>query len=398
MAINEHVGDLGYMSLIKEATPGIPLTPTTYIPMYDDGGMGTDLQLDEVNPVIGNKFARYKTIMGLRKHGGSPTVMGTPNIAAYLMDMMMTKGNVTTPNYTYPFTLTANDPNSYTIDISNGFSVSRFIGCQVSSLKPVFSKNEVRLQPKISALKSFVIREIATWTAGTKTLTLKTTYDPIPNFGLVVGDTLQFTGAGAGTTPVSTTIAAAGVNADGITVVLTSAPAGLAAGDFVTLAPLTVTLVDETPFTWGRTEFHFGATVTAALAAAATPCEVGSDITLMHNLESESGAPRSGSYDPAALVRTVGDASGKIKKFFGTMDELNRFITVGANPQAVVMKMLSGTAYELRFVLDQVVYKTSSLAVKSGSIIYNEFDIIPVYNVANSEGMSALVSCAITSL
>jgi hypothetical protein len=393
--INERVADLGYLALIKETVKGTPLTPTAFIPMYDDGGMGTDLQLDEINPAIGTKFARYSSLMGLRIHGGSPTLMATPNSAAYLMDMLMTKGTVTTPNYTYPFTLDKNtNPKSYTVDISNGMSVSRFMGVEASELKPVTSKNEVRFQPKLSALHSFIVREIAT--VGTGTLTLSTKYDPTPNFGLVVGDSIQFTGAGVGQTPV--VVAVATVNVDGVTVTYTGTATGLAAGDFVALAPQTVSLVAETPFMWARTEFHFGATVTAALAASHTPCEQSSEVTLMHKFEKDGGDPRSGSFDPAALVRTTGDATAKIKRFFASQDELNRFAAAGQNPQAMVIKLLSGTAYEFRIVLDQIVYKTAKTAIKSGSIVYQEFDILPVYNVANAEGMSALVTCGIASL
>ena len=390
--INERVADLGYFALKPEATKGVAVTPTIFLPMYDDGGMGTDIQLDELNPAIGTKFARYSTIMGLRKHGGSPTLLATPNSAAYLLDMLITKGTVTTPNYTYPFTLSSStNPRSYTVDISNGLSVSRFLGVEASELKPVFSKNEVRFQPKLSALHSFIVAEIAT--VSTVTLTLKTNYDPTPNLGLVVGDTVRVTKAD-GSSSLDTTIAT--VNVDGITVTLAGSAAAFAAGDFLTLIPQTVTLVAETPFQWGRTEFHFGATATAALAAAHTPCEASTEVVLMHKLESDSGAPRSGSFDPAALVRTVGDASAKIKKYFGSVNEMNRFLAAGQNAQALVVIMYSGT-YALRFTLDQIVYKAAKLPIKTGSIVYQEFDVIPVYNTTNSEGMSAQVSCGLAS-
>ena len=399
MSVIEQVSDKGYFALKKETVKGtIAGVPSVFLPMYDDGGMKTDIQLDESNPAIGTKFARFSVIMGLRKHEGSPTLLGTPNAAAYLMDMLLTRGNVTTPNYTYPFTLDKNtNPNSYTIDISNGLSVSRFLGVEAEELKPVFSKNEVRLQPKFSALHSFIIREIASWTSGTKTLTLKTTYDPNPNFGLIAGDVVQFQGGGVGSTPVTAIIDSAGVNADGITVVLTTAPASLAANDFMTLAPQTVSLTTEVPFQWGRTEFHFGATVTAALAASHTPCEQSTDATITHKFENSSGAARSGSFDPAALVRTVGDATIKIKRFFNSFDEMNRFLVAGANPQALVIRMYSGTAYEFQMSFDQVVYKTASAPVKTGSIVYQDFDVIQVYNASNAEGMSAKVTCGLAS-
>ena len=261
----ERLANLGYLGLIAEATPGVPLTPTDFVPYYKET-LTTSLNLVEDNPIAGNKFVRQAVIQGLRDHRGDFEVMAEPNTAARFFDMLLTKGSSSgTGPYTWPFTLGA-AAKSYTVDISSGNQVFRFWGVQASKIAPAWDKTEMHLAVTISALGSFMGRTIAT--VATTTLTLDTTYDPAPNKGLVVGDLVRIYKSTTGAT-LDTTIAT--VNADGITVTLGASAAAFAPGDMISLRPATQTYNNLTPFIWPKMQFCFGATASARSVRRSDP-------------------------------------------------------------------------------------------------------------------------------
>jgi hypothetical protein len=375
----ERLGALGYAALKKEVTAGTAVIPDDYVSLYDENIL-TDLSLDNQNPAVGTKAKVFSILQGQRSHKGEFTIMAEPNTAAKVVDMLLTKGTTTGGGpYTHPFIPSA-DSNSYTVDLSTGNQVFRFMGVKASQIDPVFQGNEMRLKVKVSALKAFYVREIAT--VSTITLTLKTDYDPAPNVGLVVGDLVRITKASTGAT-LDTTIATAGVNADGITVVLADSAAAFAAGDTISLRPATASYTQKTPFQWARTEFRFGVDSSTALAATQTRVEQSSLWSLVHSFENDNGAERSGAYDPATLVRTTADASAKIKKFFDTPDQVNNFLK--RNNGSLVIRHFSETGYEFRVTLRQITAKTGGKpSIKSDAILYHEFDYQASYDVVEA--------------
>jgi len=376
----ERLGSLGYMALIKEVTKGTPLTPADYVSLYEEN-LTTDQGLVEQNPAVGTKSKIYSLLQGQRSHKGEFTVMAEPNTAAKIFDMFMKKGVTSGAGpYTHPFTIDKDtNPNSYTVDLSTGNQVFRYMGVEASQIDPAFQGNEMRLKVKVSALKAFSVREIAT--VNTTTITLKTDYDAAPNVGLVANDLVRITKAD-GSSSLDTTVST--VNADGITVILGTSAASYAAGDFISLRPATAAYTQKTPFQWARTQFCFGADSTAALAGTQTRIEQGSAWSLIHAFESDNGAERSGSYDPAALVRTTADASLKVKKFFDTPNEVNNFLK--RNAGAVVIRHFSETGYELRVTISQITMKTGGKpAIKTGAILYHDMDYDASYDVAETQ-------------
>lgn len=378
----ERLGALGYMALKKQVDATTPIVPDDYVSLYEEN-MTTDLSLVEQNPAVGTKAKVYSLLQGLRSHKGDITVMAEPNTAAKIVDMFATQGAASGGGpYTHPFT-PSGDSASYTLDFSTGNQVFRFIGAKASQIEPVYEGNEMRLKVKISALKSFSVREIATITPGTpNSITFKTDYDPRPTDGLVAGDLITVTKAN-GTQVNCTITASTGVNADGITITCDGTLTGTAAGDLVSLRPATASYTQKTPFQWARTQFCFGADSTAALAATQTRVEKGSAWSLMHSFEKETGADRSGAYDPAALVRTIADATAKIKRFFDTPDQANNFLKRSAG--ALVIRHFSETGYEFRVTLRQITAVNGGKpAIKSDSILYHDFEYQTSYDVAEA--------------
>ncbi|WP_091251729.1 hypothetical protein [Arthrobacter sp. ok909] len=372
------------------------MTPDTFVPLYDEN-LSSNLNLDDDTAIVGLKFARLQSIQGQRDHGGDLTVMAEPNTTAQLFDMLLTRGTVTGANpYTWPFTLGFTDPNSYTLDISNGVTVTRFWGVQASKISPVFAKNEMQHKVSISALGSFQGREIAS--ISTTTLTLKTDYDPTPTNGLVTGDLVNIWKASDGSL---TSFTVSSVTAT--TVVLNSTAAAFAAGDMLVLRPATQSLpaLYATPFTWGRTQFCFGATAAAALSATHTPVEQGSTWEVMHNFKDSKGELRSGGLDPVALLRTRGDISLKISKIFNGPDEVKNF--TGIKKTALVIRCYAaasnGTTYELRITFNNLKLKKGGDGpdLKVGTWEYYQLEYNADYDSSDAQAWDVKVIDAIAA-
>jgi len=275
----------------------------------------------EDQPVYGAKYATFNLLRGVRSHGGMLTVMAEPDTASRWFDMLLNKSGTTGSDpYTHVYGLNATDPNSYTLDLSFGSQVVRYIGVQASRITPTFQENKMQFEIELSALASFHGREILT--ISTTTVNLKTDYDANAPAGLVVGDLVSVVKID-GSSRLDTVIDSI---TDGDTVVLGASAASFAAGDMLVLRPATPSLSLKTPFVWPRTQFYFSDTAANALTASATVSnqtrlEVGSEFSIEHSFEDVEGSKRSGAFDPASLIRTVGRGTLKIKKFFDTADE-----------------------------------------------------------------------------
>lgn len=388
----EQLASKGYFALKKQTNPTTVSVPDVYVPYYKQS-LITDPHVVEDSPVYGSKFQNMQILPGQRSHGGSVTVMAEPDTAARICDMLLTKGTTTGSNpYTHPFTLsTATDPNFYTVDISLGSQVMRYIGVGASKLALGWQDDEMQFELDLNCLASFTGREIAT--VATTTLTLTTTYDPIPNYGLVVGDLVRISKID-GSVTLDTTIAS--VNVDGITVTLGASAAAFAAGDMITLRPATASYVTKTPFLWPRTQFCFGATASAALSATQTRLDKGTDLAVMHNFEDNEGSKRSGGFDPASLVRELGNYSFKIKRYFDTSDEVKYWN--GLVKRAMVMRSYSETGYEFRVTFNNMRSKKPDLPTETGKVIFWEIEYAGQNDSSDGQGMDIKVINSVSTV
>jgi hypothetical protein len=458
----ERLANLGYLGLVKEATPGVALTPTDFIPLYDET-LGTNMNFVDQQPIFGNKFATYATLQGLRSHKGDVTVMAEPNTTAKLFDALLTKvSSATTYTFTVTsanatvgatytnnsvtFTVTAtiaaqttliatgtgapaasgtltkasgtgdatitfsaavagntthsfgviNDSNSYTWDISTGNVVSRYFGVKASKITPTWNKTEMQWKVSISALGSFQGRALASTPTGSGpyTVVLDTTYDPNPTTGLVVGDLIRFYHA-PGTT-IDATVASV---TNGTTITTTTNVTSMVQGDMVYLRPATVAFTVLPTFIWPKTQFKFGTTAALALAATQFRVEQGSVFETIHSFESDDGAPRSGGFDPASLVRTTGDATLKVKKFFDTPDDIATMNSL--TKTALVISHLAGATnqYECRVTFNHLTTDGTIVPnIKSKDIAYSEIDFHPDYDLTDGQAYAVQVTNALTTI
>lgn len=389
MAEQERNASAGYIAIKKQTDATTAVTPDKYTPYYKQS-MATNINMVEDTPVYGSKFKFYQALQGLRSHGGSVTVMAEPDTAAYWFDMLLTRSGTSGSNpYTHVYGLSGTtDPNFYTMDISLVSQVVRFIGVGASKITPVFQDDEMQFEIELSAIGSFYGREIAS--VSTNTLTLKTSYDPSPTTGLVVNDLVQIQKADGSV--VNTTVS----SLTSTTVTVASAGSGVADGDMLVLRPATPSLSLKTPFLWPRTEFRFGADASAALSATQTRLDRGTEISIEHMFEDNEGSARSGGFDPASLVRTVGSYSFKIKKFFdkaGTIKEWNAL-----TKRACVMRSFSETGYEFRVTMNNIKAKTNDMPTESESVIYHEVEYAALYDGGDGQGMSVTIIDSVSSV
>lgn len=385
----ERLGNLGYGALIKEVTAGVPLTPTTFFQFYKST-INTDLKLDEDNPIAGVRSNPFNQFMGMREHSGQLTVLGEPNTLQYFLDMLLAAGSITGGGdpYTHPFTEGLS--NSYTLDLAKGQIVERFWGVQAEALESTWNKNKMELNVDISARGSFLSRQITS--ISTVTLVLDISYDPNPTTGLVTGDLVRIIKAD-GSSTLDTTVSSI---TNGTTVVLAASAAAFAAGDSIVLRPQTPSYSILAPFLWARTQFQFGASASAALSAAQLQLETGSKWKISHKFEKKGGSDRSGSFDPASLVRLQTEADLTLKMFFDNPNKLQQYLNV-ASTNALVIKHFSGSNHELRVTFNQLRYKMDKRDLDSAKIIYEEITGRPNYSSSDSQAFDVKLINALSA-
>lgn len=379
----EQLSNLGYLALVKETTPGVvPSTPNIYTPLFDES-IAFDTGLTEDLAAFGSKSKVYNVLPGRRSYTGDITVTAEPNTAAHLFNGLITQG---TPSgsgpYTYPFTLSGLIlPKTYTIDVAKGRVVHRYMGAQIESVGTLFKENEMQFKVKLSALSSFIVREIAS--IATTTITLTSTYSDFsatPTTGLVAGDLVSIISATGAVADLLTTVA----SITGTTVVLGASAAAFTTGDQIVIrAASAPSLATVTPFLWSRSEYRFGATAAAALTATHTPLEAGTEWTVTHSFNDVKGEWRSGSFNPASLARKTGEVGFKFKQFFDSPTNLNALHKNAKN--SVVCRHFSESGYELRVTINNFKVKDVVPKFKVGDLFYSEMMAVSQYDTADGQ-------------
>lgn len=391
----ERNASLGYIAVIKQASKLVVAgVPNIYLPIYQ-ADINTNANFQSQNPIIGNKFARRSTLRGQREHTGSILVEGEPNTCKIMANMFMSKGSESTSGsmITTPFTLSKTvDPIYYTADISYVTHVVRYVGMACSEIKEDWQDNELRLNCKVSALKVWDGREVDS--VALQVITFKTDYDPSPTTGLFTGDTLQIYRAATDT--YINCVVSAVTNATQITV--TGTLTGAVGGDMVTIKPASAPSYAVLPtFTFANTEFRFAVDAATALTAVHTPLEQDSSVTLMHPFNDEKGEKRSGSYDPASLVRMLGDYEFTAKKYFDTPIDMLQYSNMAKRACVVRHFSYSGVnTYEMRLTFNNMTQDNPRPSLKSDEVLYSEIKNTGNYDATDVAGMGLTVIAGIS--
>lgn len=388
----ERTAAAGYIAIGKETTKGTAVTPSLFTPYYSQS-MTTDLSLMSDEPAYGSKFKRIQHLPGVRSHTGSVQVMAEANTIASWFDMLMAKGSTTGAGpYTHPYNAVATEPKSYTTDISlGGHDTIRFFGVEASKIAIGWDDEKMVLDLDLSALKSFYTREIASIASQAITLKSNGQYDA-PTNGLVVGDLLQIWDVST-STYINCVVSA--ITSDTV-VTVTGTISGATTGDILSLRPLTPSLSLLTPFLYSKTRFFFGDTAANAQTASATASnqtrlEPGTTMEFMHEFDDNAGAKRSGSFDPAALVRKQFDANFGVKAFLDTPTRHNEWAEL--TKRALVMRAYSGASneYELRVTLNSIIHKTNETPTDAESVVFHEVEYGVDYKSADGQAFDVKV-------
>ena len=384
--LDEKLANLGYLALKKETTKGVAVVPNVFVPLYEES-IKQDIHLDEDKPIVGERAARFKVYRGQETITGSIKVLAEPKTIGHFLNMLLYKSGVSgtpTTGYTHTFGL-GNASESYTLEFLKGNIPVRLFGVEARSIAPAFEDNKMVLTVEISARNQFSVVKIAS--ASGTAITLDDSERPMPNEGLTTSDKLRLYDISAGTYE---DVEITSINSNGKDLVVSTISGTYVAGDLAYLVPLTPTYSIDEPFNWALTNFRFGANATAALSATPIRMEPDSNWTVMFNMESESGAMRSGGYQPANFVRTIGDLDISLKRFFDDEQDLNRFLQRTGRSLVIEHSSPSnagtnGTKAVLRLIVDEYYLKEYDIPLKSDEIIYATMALAPVYNTANSE-------------
>lgn len=359
------LANIGYLALKKQSDKNVAVIPDMYVPLYKESLM-TKINLDEDNPIAGNKFDIFQHIQGMRDHTGELQVLAEPITAGPILDMILKHGSPSggSDPYTHPFTLDTTDPNAYTLDVCKGQVVCRFIGVEAYELSPEFSENKMLFNVSVSARKSFIVREIDSVTS--TEIIFKTNYDPTPTDGLLTTDIIRIQKAdGTYLDKAISTVDSA------VKITLSASFTGVANGDLVFLRPATPSFSLLTPFLWSRTQFRLSyVDAAAALSATHTPLEQGTKWKLMHKMANNEGEKRSGSFDPAEFARTQGGMEFEIKRKFDEATDMNKFLT--NQHLACVARHFSGDNHELRVTMNYLKFSENPVNLNSSELIYAE--------------------------
>lgn len=395
----ERLSNLGYCGMIKEVTPGTPLTPTDYVPLYEES-ISTDGQFQDLDPAYGGKFNVLTTIPGTRQFKGDLTILAEPNTASRIFDATLNKVSSTgSAPTTHVYALNTTNPATYTYDLSLGNIVKRYWGLGISKVGTDWSKNELRLKLSASALGSFEGRSLASTPTGAGPYTVvfddpNGIFDQNPTKGLVAGDLIRFYKVSTGATIDAAVLAVT----NGTTITTSTNVTTMAAGDAVYLRPATPAFNNLQSFMWDKTRVGFGLTASAALSATHTPIEPGSSWEIMHSFNDEGGEDRSGAFGPAALVRTTGDLNVTIKKICDTPEDELAYNSL--SKQAVVWRHFAGPTnqYELRVTINHTKMDNPIGNLKSGSLVYVDQKLRPNYDTTDSQAFDVKVLNTLTAI
>lgn len=391
--LTEKLSDKGYCAIKVEAVKGTAITPDVFVPLYGST-LATALNLDEDKSMRGIRDELYSHFRGIREHTGEIEVLAEPVTAAHFFNMLLKKGSTSgSEPYTHPYTLDVSVtlPKSYTIEILKGDIPHRYFGVEAKSIKPIFVENTMHLSVSLAARGLFSVARMAS--ASATTLVMSQEMKDSPTDGLTTNDTLILYDVSGGTYEevTITTIT------DGTTLVVSTISGTYIAGDVCYLKKLSPSYSVLAPFTWGATEFCFGADAAAAINATHTPVDSGSDFEVIHALQSEGGEKRSGKFEPAQIIRTTGRVNVTLKMAFTDAQKLNNFLHL--QKEALVIRCYSRNTIgtdnaedaEIRVTINNPRVLESPAPLAMGDLIYLEQSLVSQYDTSDTQGFDVKI-------
>ncbi len=381
------LADNQYLAIIPEATAGVALTPTVFVPLVSES-VKTVLNHTVDQRIKGNNWQGNDLLRGNRSHEGQVVILADPDNLGHILNMVMTLGSTSgdaTDGYTHPFTVGAGD--TYTFEIGKGAYAQRYFGVYIEELLISFQDGQMQLTLTIKARGQVSVAQLGVASSGAvTTIILDDNYDIVPNNGFVVGD--QFT---IGTDTVTIT----GVETDGVTLTFTSTSLTYSIGEQVFLTPLTVsnpTLQD--PFYLGNFLAGIGADESAATTAAGTRANATPiydlEILIKNNLFSQNGSSR---FDPVQIIPQTPQAMVTLKRLLETenqrtalMHRTKQAITLIATGKNINPDFSTSELLTIKFNNVKLIESDNLLEV--GELIRDEQQFEVLYDESDGKAMT----------
>lgn len=328
----------GYVALKKQSTSS-PVIPDQYLRVINDKVIPS-FNIIPINEVAGSRERMRNSVQGTIEVGGPLEFYVEEKMIGHFLRSVFgapTTQTVTTGAYRHVFEVTTT-PLTYTFDIAvaNAPWVHRFFNTYITKLTFSQSDNAIKCSAELMPTKAFITARVTTAAASGTVLLVD------QNAGLVAGDTiLVLDQTDSFTTKATLTVSA--VNADGVTLTVSTIGASLAVDDLVVIkraATSAVVYSQCQPFQFSNgTEVYTGADIDN------TAARVTEDFGIEINSETErhfgSGLTEGDRY-PYAIVVKGYSATGKLSKFFDSDEYLDK---LRANQRMGVRYFMQGTHY-----------------------------------------------------
>jgi len=119
----------------------------------------------------------------------------------------------------------------------------------------------------------------------------------------------------------------------------------------------------------------------------------------MYDFKDNKGEHRSGSQDPATLLRKPAKVSLTIKKYFDDPKDVEAYNNLSKNACVVRHFVYSGgKTYEVRVTFNNLTTNDPTPKYKAGEINYSDIKYIPKYDTSDGQAFSVVIINSNSSL
>lgn len=389
-----YVADDNYVAIKAETTEGTAVIPDTFLPV-ESHDLATAMNFAADRRIQGIAWETNSLSPGQRQQAGNIKFWGDPTTIGYVLDMFLKLGSSSGSagdGYTHPFT--AEDPQSYTVEVSKGPYAQRFFGVKGDELELMFEDDKLKANMSLQAMGQVSVMSLLSAVTDnvSNALDFNQDYDLEPTKGLVAGDQLVID-QGLGT---QETVTIASVDANGYGVALTgTVTESHAQNAVVYLKKQTASFATlPAPLRFGDLFAGFSTTAALALTAAgsrttSTPIHEWS-LTFSNNL---LAAPTSQGRDPQKLLPQVRSCVVTIKQLFATPVQRQKWLEQIKQGLAFIIygKVINATTptrNKLTIELHNALLETNEEPMNVGEYIMYEQTFRAAYDSSDAKAIT----------
>ncbi len=309
--------NFGYVSLIKEATPGTAITPTNFLRIVSEN-INTNFSTSNVMEIAGSRERNIRSVPNkIDVSGDIEFYVESKMIGHFLRGLFgapTSQTLVASTSFRHCFTVT-NTPQTYTIDVKPADApwTHRYVGVQIIAMAFTQDNNMVKCKASLQPRKGFIAARVTTAaSSGTDLLIDQTT-------GLTTADSILVLDKTDGFTIKATLTISSVVSDTDLTV--STIGASLVVGDIVVIAKSTPTYDQDKIFTWlGGSAVYSGTDIDNTTVIS----KESFDLDFKNEVEARyfSGLEESARY-PGDVITKGYTSTGKVTKFYDSESNID---------------------------------------------------------------------------